>query len=50
MSEYLGAIPFDITVPWVPPWMGAMTAASLGASWLMPQNGLMTDWAMTSWS
>ena len=29
---------------------GAMTAASPGASWSTPQNGLITDCAMTSWS
>ena len=48
MSEYLGTIPQEITVPLVSPGIGAITAASPGASWFTPPNGFITDCPITS--
>ena len=41
-SEYLGAIPHEITKPCGSPWIGAITPASPGPSRSTPTNGLIT--------
>ena len=48
ISEYLGAIPHEITIPCGSPWIGAMRPASPGPSLSFPTNGLTAVCAITS--
>ena len=50
ISEYLGAIPQEITSPRGLPCIGAMTPASAGPSLSTPTNGFTAVCAITSWS